>query len=208
MITPIYVKTAYSFLSSLITVDDLIEFSKDNNLKALCISDDNMHGVMEFIKKCESNNIKPVVGLDLGFCLLYAKNYDGYKNLLKIATIKSKSVIKKEDLVGYNSDLICVIFNIYSEDLTYLKDLFNDLYVGFSNNDDYLIIKEKGYNPLYIKKTLCLKKSDIETLKYLLMLRDNKTLSEEYYFDSDLCIENIKEEYHCMPLKNSNKNLT
>lgn len=196
MITPIYVKTAYSFLSSLITVDDLISFSKENNLKTLCICDDNMHGVMEFIKKCESNSIKPVVGLDLGFCLLYAKNYDGYKNLLKLVTIKSKDEIKREELNSYNNDLICVVPNIYSEDLTYLKDLFNDLYVGFSNNDDYLIIKEQGYNPLYIKKVLCLEQGDIETLKYLLMLRDNKTLSDDYDYDSNVCVCDIKEEYY------------
>ena len=52
---PIYVKTVYSFLSSTITVDDLIELAKKNNYEYLCICDDNMFGVMEFIRKCENN---------------------------------------------------------------------------------------------------------------------------------------------------------
>lgn len=195
MITPIYVKTAYSFLSSLITIDDLVKYGLENNLKTLCICDDNMHGVMEFIKKCQSNNIKPVVGLDLGFCLLYAKNYDGYKNLLKIATIKSKEEIKQEDLVNYNTDLICIVPSITSNDISYLNSLFNELYIGFNSDEDYFLIREK-YKPLYLKKTLCLEESDIETLKYLLMLRDNKTLSDDYDFNIDVCVlKNVKEEY-------------
>ena len=86
---PIYLKTVYSFLSSLITIDDLITFAKENNLKSLCICDDNMYGVMEFIKKCNSNDIKPIVGLDIGNCLLFAKDYLGYQNLMKISTIKT-----------------------------------------------------------------------------------------------------------------------
>ena len=53
---PIYIKTVYSFLTSLITIDDLILFAKANNLTSLCICDDNMYGVMEFIKKCNINN--------------------------------------------------------------------------------------------------------------------------------------------------------
>ena len=67
MITPIYVKTVYSFLSSLITIDDLINFSEKHHLKSLCICDDNMYGVMEFIKKTSDKGINPIVGLYLDF---------------------------------------------------------------------------------------------------------------------------------------------
>ena len=79
---PIYVKTVYSFLSSTITIDDLITLAKKNNYQELCICDDNMYGVMEFITKCNSNNIKPIVGVDINDNLLFCKNYNGYKNLM------------------------------------------------------------------------------------------------------------------------------
>ena len=195
MITPIYVKTAYSFLSSLITIDDLIKFGQDNNLKSLCICDDNMYGVMEFIRKSRLVNIKPIVGLDLDFCLLYAKDYKGYQNLLKLVTIKSNGDIDKDNLIKYSSNLVCVINNDL-EDNKYLFDIYDNIYVGFSNNDDYLLIKEKGYNPLYIKKTLVLDKNDIEILKYLFMLRDNKTLSDNYDFYENICVDSdINVEY-------------
>ena len=58
MYIPLLNKTTYTFLSSLLEVDDLIQIAKDNNLNSIAICDDNMYGVMEFIKKCELNNIQ------------------------------------------------------------------------------------------------------------------------------------------------------
>ena len=52
-----------------------------------------MFGVMEFTQVCKKYNIKPIIGLELrindSLVLLYAKNIDGYKNLIKLATINS-----------------------------------------------------------------------------------------------------------------------
>ena len=106
---PIYLKTVYSFLTSLITIDDLVSFAKSNNLTSLCICDDNMYGVMEFINKCHDNSINPIVGLDIGMSLLYAKNYQGYQNLMKIETLKSEKELELNDLKEYADNLICFI---------------------------------------------------------------------------------------------------
>ena len=61
MYTPLNIKTNNTLLSSLIKIDDLIEFAIKNNLKSLTITDNNMYGVMEFYHKCLNNNIKPIV---------------------------------------------------------------------------------------------------------------------------------------------------
>ena len=58
MYTPLYIKTDNSLLSSMIKIDDLIEFAKVNNIKALTSTDNNMLGVMDFYKKCIKNDIK------------------------------------------------------------------------------------------------------------------------------------------------------
>ena len=181
---PIYVKTVYSFLSSLITIDDLIVFAKKNDFHTLCICDDNMYGVMEFIRKCESNNIKPVIGLDLGFCLLYAKNYDGYQNLLKITSLKSEKELEITDIKDFSSNLICLI-NYQFVDKEQLINLFPDYYLySLDNNSEYL--------PL--RKTLCLDKKDLEALKCLMMLRDNKTYSSDYEFDTNVVYSSISDD--------------
>ena len=93
---PLYIKTENSLLSSLIKIDELIKFAKSYNYKALSIVDNNMFGVMEFYKKCLQNDIKPIIGLEVKLdnnLVLYAKNYNGYKNLLKISTIMSESKV-------------------------------------------------------------------------------------------------------------------
>ena len=159
---PIYLKTVYSFLTSIITIDDLIVFAQNNNLTSLCICDDNMYGVMEFIIKCNKSNIKPIVGLDLERCLLFAKDYKGYQNLLKLTTIKSERELNINDYKKYSGSLI-----VFTNDMD-LKDIYED---SFPNN---------------LRKILCLNKDDLEILKYLHMLRDNKTLSDDYEFDSDV----------------------
>ena len=84
MYTSLGIKTEYSLLDSMIKVDDLISFAKENNIKTLSICDTNLCGVMEFYKACKKNNIKPIIGLDMKKFRLFAKNYDGYLNLIKI----------------------------------------------------------------------------------------------------------------------------
>ena len=109
---PLYIKTENSLLTSLIKIDELIKYANIYNYKALSIVDDNMFGVMEFYKKCKKNNIKPIIGLEISLddrLTLYAKNYNGYKNLLKLSTIKSERPIDIHDLEKYSSDLICII---------------------------------------------------------------------------------------------------
>jgi len=91
MYIPLFNKSNYSLLSSLLKIDDIVKYAIDNNISSIALTDTNMYGVMEFIKKCESNNIKPIIGLnivleDINYVVI-AKDYKGYKDLLKISTI-------------------------------------------------------------------------------------------------------------------------
>ena len=108
MYIPLYNKTTYSFLSSLLSIDDLIKIAIDNNLKSISITDNNLFGAMEFIKKCQDSNINPIVGLDLEDRILYAKNYQGYQNLLKLVTLKSERELTNDDFFKYKDNLICL----------------------------------------------------------------------------------------------------
>ena len=83
MYTPLYIKTDYSIMSSLIKIDDLIRFAKEFNIKALAVADDNMCYALPFYEACIKEGIKPIIGLeykkdDINVAL-FAKDYDGYK---------------------------------------------------------------------------------------------------------------------------------
>ena len=65
MYIPLFNKSNYSLLSSMLKIDDIISYAVDNNLPKIALTDTNMYGAMEFIKKCKSKNIEPIIGLHI-----------------------------------------------------------------------------------------------------------------------------------------------
>ena len=70
------VRSDYSFLSSTIRIDDMISFCTKNNIKQASLIDTNLFGALTFYNACISNNIKPIIGIELAYnntiLLLYA----------------------------------------------------------------------------------------------------------------------------------------
>ena len=198
MYIPLFNRTNYTLLSSLIKIDDLIEYAKKNNIASISITDKNMFGTMEFIKKCEKNYIKPVIGLELLLeeysIVIFAKDYEGYKNLIKISTIQNERKLTKEDLKKYNNSLISVLPFEYKDNYEELSKTYNDIYVGYSNKQEEkesLIITN---NIVFFKKNLYLKKEEDNILKYLYKIRDGKTLLDETNYsinNNELYINNL-----------------
>ena len=97
MYIPLGIKTDYSLLSSLIKIKELPSFFAAKNINTLGILDDNLWGVIEFYDTCVAANIKPIVGLKVLInekpVYLYAKNYLGYQNILKINSIISQRTL-------------------------------------------------------------------------------------------------------------------
>lgn len=186
MFTSLYVKTNYSLLSSLVSIDNLILYAVEHKLSALAICDDNMTSTKIFYDKCIKNNIKPIIGLDLKYnnsnILMYAKSFTGYQSLIKLSTISSERDITITDLETYNNDVVVVLpykdFALYNE----LIRLYNNLYIGVLNKieekESYKVTK----NVVFINKVLYLNKKHEKYLKYLFMIRDSKTIADEVTF--------------------------
>lgn len=186
MFTSLYVKTNYSLLSSLVSIDNLILYAVEHKLSALAICDDNMTSTKIFYDKCIKNNIKPIIGLDLKYnnsnILMYAKNFIGYQSLIKLSTISSERDITITDLETYNNDVVVVLpykdFALYNE----LTRLYNNLYIGVLNKieekESYKVTK----NVVFINKVLYLNKKHEKYLKYLFMIRDSKTIADDVTF--------------------------
>lgn len=87
----------YSLLSSTLSVDDIINFAIKNNQEYVSLTDNNLYCAIEFYKKAKSNNLKPIIGLDINYnnnnIIVIAKDFVGYKNLIKI----SSNIMKKID---------------------------------------------------------------------------------------------------------------
>ena len=185
---PLNIKTHYSLLSSMIKIEDLVIFANKNNLKQLTITDNNMYGVVEFYKLCISNNIKPIVGLEVKInelkVILYCMNYDGYKNLIKINTINLEEKLTIKELKIYCDNLICVIpyesLDIYND----LKKIFQYTFQSYKTIDERN--KLSGSNLVYMDEILYLLKEDRTYINYLFAIRDGVFISE---------VNNVQDNY-------------
>lgn len=186
MYTPLYIKTDNSLQQSLITVDSLIKFAKEKNIKSLTITDNNMYGVMDFYMKCISNDIKPIIGLEIVYnfekIVLYAKNYDGYKNLLKLCTLSSEKELDIEDIKNYSSDIICILPYSSKDNYNVFNKIYKNIFIGYKNVDEFKTIDNK--NSVYMNDTLYLNKSDYKYIRYMQAIKSSKTI--DFIDDIDL----------------------
>ncbi len=104
--THLHCHSHYSLLDGLSKVPDLVQLAKDYNMGSLAITDHGvMYGAIEFYNTCLKNEIKPIIGLeayiaprgrhskegkqdaDYHHLTLLAKDYEGYRNLMKLTTL-------------------------------------------------------------------------------------------------------------------------
>lgn len=178
MLCALEVKTCYSILSSLNRIDILTKKAKDMGYSSLAITDlNNMFGVYEFYLACLNNDIKPIIGMEVKTnqdnFILIAKNNNGYRNLIKIATIISDREITFDDLKIYSKDIILIIpYSSYNEKIT---NFFDEYYIGYTSVEERDKVKDKG---VLITDISYIEKNDYKYLDYLLMIKDDKKLGE------------------------------
>ena len=130
----LHVHTQYSILDGQAAIGDLFARAKELGMPALAITDHgNMYGVKEFLKVAKKfPEVKPIIGCEIyvtrhydhkikdkdhrGYyhLLLLAKNYNGYKNLMKICSTGhiegkyyDKPRVSHEIVEKYSQDLVC-----------------------------------------------------------------------------------------------------
>ena len=198
MYIPLKVTTDYTLLKSLIKVPNLISFLSEKNIDTCGICDENLYGVLEFYYACKKNNIKPIVGLDVIIddlnVYLYAMNFDGYKNLLKIHTLKEKNELILDDLSVYKDSILCIV-PFKSKELFDKLKFFNNLYISYNNSLERLNALTITSNVLYINDLKALKKDDVLFFAYLDKLRKEEVgmYEQNYYFAPDIDLGKIDE---------------
>ncbi len=123
----------YSLLNALPKIDDLVDEAKKLNMPALALTDaGNLYGAIEFYQRCKKKGLKAILGVDFYVAtrtrkdmqagidnrrtrlVLLAKNYEGYKNLIKLVTdsylegFYYKPRLDKELIEKYSENLICI----------------------------------------------------------------------------------------------------
>lgn len=169
---PLWIKTDYSILSSLIKIDDLINYLTSLNIKQAAVCDDNLFYAAEFYEKCIKNDIKPIFGLEINLdytILLYSKTYLGYQNLCNIDTLKNEKQLTEENIINYFKDVIVVLPYQSILKKEYYEKFAQDLFIGYSSDEEKNNIEG---NKVFIKKALSLNVEDEKYLKYLYKIKE------------------------------------
>ena len=187
MYIPLYNKSNYSLLSSMLTINDLVQFAVHHKISSMALSDDTMYGVMEFIKKCQKQNIKPIAGLTITLddftLVLYCKNYTGYQNLIKLSTIQNERRVVIDELKQFSTDVVCVLPFDSRSKYSSLVDVYSDIYLGYRNKNEEREALLETKNVVFFPLSLYLYKTDSDYLSYLYKIRDGKTVSDEVQYD-------------------------
>ena len=160
MSCPLYIRSVYSLLSSMCTIDGIVSYGKKYGYTHLGLVDRNvLAGAMSFKKACEKAGIHPVYGLEFEIriedrthvAVLYAKNDAGFENLMKLSSricTGEDRTIDVETLNRYRGECILVLLSddmplTYAADrdmnlqeaLDSQRELFGDYTVGLMDHD-------------------------------------------------------------------------
>ncbi len=132
---PLHNHSDYSLLDGASQVPKIVERAKQLGMKSIALTDHGvMYGVLELVKTCKKYDIKPIIGNEMYIIngsiddpqpkkekryhlVVLAKNYIGYKNLVKLTTLShlngmrgrgifSRPCIDKRLLQKYKEGLI------------------------------------------------------------------------------------------------------
>lgn len=157
----LYLQSSFSFNGSLIDIEKTVKTAKEKGYKTLALTDHiHLHGAIKFYKSCLNHGIKPLLGLEVVIksekysdfiVLLYAKNEQGYKKLMKLSSHLSLNdgFLEFHELKTYSENLISVVVmdrggiyqlvnNINKDKIkalfTDLEAKVDDFYLGFGTD--------------------------------------------------------------------------
>ena len=215
MASLLYVRSVYSLLSSMCTIPKMVKKAKEKGYSSIGLVDKNvLSGAMSFYNECLKENIKPVIGLEVGVnvdrivsVILYAKDDFGFQNLMRLSSVVNTGVDKIIDLDTFNKYRDHNFVVLKSEDVPYFdsedinnsikkeKEIFGDHLVAFLDHDmagnvrrdEKLrpLLNENKIKIIKMSTTLYIEEDDYIAYEVLKCIRDKKTLEENAYYEKD-----------------------
>lgn len=214
--THLNIKSHYSLMNSLLTVDKLIELSKQNDFSAVALCDINStFGLNELYYKAKG--LKPLLGVELQFLndnyILYAKNYEGLQNIFYLTTLVNKDSLTYEIFFENINNTICILnenSKVYSQFLKHqdvssyiekISMIFENMYFisNYENIETVEFCKQFNLKMLYGHSVKYEKYSDKKYYDLLCAIKhgENYIRTNEgeklYYYSRDEIIENTSE---------------
>ena len=201
MITQLDTKTVYSFMDSLVSIKKYVQRAKDLGYKSLGMMDmDNLYGAYHFLEEAKAAGLQPLLGLEMEIykdgnplnLRLLALDSQGYRNLMKISTLKMMNRQNWEDFQHLFKGLALIVPIFEGVDQL---DLGLDFYVGVFPDTP----RQELTRPVLPLHTVrYFEQRDLETLQMLRAIRDNISLREVGHLSSHeflLAPESLEEAF-------------
>lgn len=180
---PLCNHTHYSLQRAFSKPADLAQKCKDNNYKACGLADyKSISGAVSFYEECVKKDIKPIIGCDFGNFQLFAKNKNGWQELIHIIS----------NLNSDGSFDVGLIANI-CKNKNFIATAISEAYSPISGEDFYL------KTPLFYD-TYYVEKEDAELHRVLLCSKKKKTMKNidredpeisQFFESSDYHVRNV-----------------
>jgi len=106
MWNPINCKTHFSLQHGFCKTDKLAQKCAEYGYTACGIADfGTVSGAVEFQQECKKNGVKAIIGCEFDGYILYAKNKDGWFDLVKYVSNQNLDVLKQ---IAKNGNILCV----------------------------------------------------------------------------------------------------
>lgn len=173
---PLNCKTHYSLQKAFCKNDTLAQQCSLYGYAACGIADiKTLSGVVDFHQQCQKQGVKPIIGCDFEGYILFAKNKDGWFDLIKYVSSPNLETLKEVAAAG---NVICV-----SPDPNGFKRLFkgNHFQYDYSQHKVYYVTKDEADCHRVL---LC---SGMKTTlkKVNALLKNNQPVDNKEFFLSD-----------------------
>ncbi len=174
-------KSVYSFMDSVVDLPSYVKRAKELGYQALGLMDrDNLYAAYHFAQLTTKNGLRPLIGMEanlvyegrmIAFRLL-AKNNQGYKNLMKLATELSSGQREFTALSNYLNEIALIL---PSEEWEPGMAFESDVFIGVRPEDAG---KEFDYPVLPLHTVRYFDNVDRSTIQMLHAISQNVSLSE------------------------------
>ena len=174
-------KSVYSFMDSVVDLPSYVKHAKELGYQALGLMDrDNIYAAYHFGQLGTKNGLRPLIGMEahlvyggrmIAFRLL-AKNNQGYKNLMKLATELSSGQGEFTALSNYLNEIALIL---PSEEWEPEMAFESDVFIGVRPEDAG---KEFDYPVLPLHTVRYFDNADRSTIQMLHAISQNVSLSE------------------------------
>lgn len=174
-------KSVYSFMDSVVSLPSYVKRAKELGYQALGLMDrDNLYAAYHFAQLATKNGLRPLIGMEanlvyegrvIAFRLL-AKNNQGYKNLMKLATELSSGQREFTALSNYLNEIALILL---SEEWEPGMAFESDVFIGVRPEDAG---KEFDYPVLPLHTVRYFDNADRSTIQMLHAISQNVSLSE------------------------------